>query len=304
MRVLLTGGTGFLGRPLCARLLSLGHDVTVLTRRPEVVQRLLGSRVSAMTSLSGWHPHERYDAVVNLAGESLAGRRWSGKQKEVLRESRVALTSALVEKMGAAAEPPAVFLSGSAVGLYGDRGDLPLTENSPPGGDFLAGLCSAWERAAEGAMRYGTRVCLLRTGVVLHPSGGALAKMLPAFRAGIGARLGRGSQFMSWITLEDHLRLVEELLQNGGAQGPFNLTAPEPVTNEVFTQTLSRVLRRPALLALPGWALRVALGEMASVLLASQRAVPGRALEMGFSFHASTLKDALAAMLSPPPSLP
>jgi uncharacterized protein (TIGR01777 family) len=222
---------------------------------------------------------------VNLAGAPIADRRWSAARRAVLRASRVAATERLVAACARAGHPPAVLLSASAVGFYGDRGDAWLDEDEPAADDFLGGLCRDWEAAAQAAGALGTRVCLLRTGLVLHPSGGLLRALLPAFRLGLGARLGNGRHWQSWIHLEDWLGLTLHLLADGRAEGAFNLTAPEPVTQAAFTAALAGALRRPAWAVAPAGLLRALLGERAQLLLASQRCTPRRALAAGYRFR-------------------
>ena len=284
MRILITGGTGFLGRALCRALLDGGHALTVLSRRPDSVRRLCGAAVTPLAALEAW-PSEPFDAVVNLAGAPIADRRWSAARRAVLRASRVEATERLVAACARAGHPPAVLLSASAVGFYGDRGDDWLDEDEPAADDFLGGLCRDWEAAAQAAGALGTRVCLLRTGLVLHPSGGLLRALLPAFRLGLGARLGNGRHWQSWIHLEDWLGLTLRLLADGRAEGAFNLTAPEPVTQAAFTAALAGALRRPAWAVAPASLLRALLGERAQLLLASQRCTPRRALAAGYRFR-------------------
>ena len=284
MRILITGGTGFLGRALCRALLDGGHALTVLSRRPDSVRRLCGAAVTPLAALEAW-PSEPFDAVVNLAGAPIAARRWSADRRAVLRASRVAATERLVAACARAGHPPAVLLSASAIGLYGDRGDAWLGEDEPAADDFLGGLCRDWEAAAQAAGALGTRVCLLRTGLVLHPSGGLLRMLLPAFRLGLGARLGNGRHWQSWIHLEDWLGLTLRLLADGRAEGAFNLTAPEPVTQAAFTAALAGALRRPAWAVAPAGLLRALLGERAQLLLASQRCTPRRAVAAGYRFR-------------------
>lgn len=295
MNILLTGATGFLGLPLTAALAAAGHALTVLSRDPgRAAARCPGARVWA--SLEAWSPDIAFDAVINLAGAPIADRRWSAARKRLLRDSRVALTEQLVRRLAAAARPPAVLLSGSAVGFYGDAGDAALDESSPAGDDFAARLCADWEAAARQAEACGTRVCLLRTGLVLHPSGGALGRLLIPFRLGLGGRLGSGRQWMSWISRDDWTALALSLLESPGACGAFNLTAPGPASNAAFTAALAQALRRPAPLPVPAAALRLLLGERAQMLLASQRALPRRAQALGFRFRHPALEGALAGM--------
>ena len=290
MRVFITGGTGFIGRHLCHQLLREGHEITVLSRQDAArVESLCGS-VQVVGSLVDMPESE---VVVNLAGEPIVGPRWTRARKRAIRESRIDLTEALVKRMGMFDEPPRVLVSGSAVGYYGDRGDELLTEASPPGTGFGAELCVAWEAAALEAGKQGMRVCLLRTGPVLGPGGGLLQRMLPAFKLGLGGALGGGRQWFAWIHLQDHLRVIRYLIDHDTLEGPFNATAPEPVTNREFALTLARVLGRPALLPAPATLLRLVLGEQAEVVLGSQRAVPQRLMKAGFRFGFPELEPAL-----------
>ena len=274
MIVTLTGASGFIGRALAARLSASGHKVQPF-------------------SLRAPRPLEVSDAVIHLAGEPVA-QRWTPEAKRRIRESRVEGTRRLIAALPA---PPRVFICSSAVGFYGSRGDEVLTEASPPGTGFLAEVCTAWEGAADQASALGMRVVKLRTGMVLGGQGGALDRMLPAFRMGVGGRLGSGRQWMPWIQLDDHLDLVEFALAQAGVSGPLNAVAPNPVTNREFTATLARALHRPAFLPAPAFALRAMFGEMASVLLASQRVIPRAALDAGFEFRHPELGPALQDIL-------
>lgn len=297
MRVFITGGTGFLGRPLCAALVRAGHTVTVLSRAPSGVTNLCGAEVKSFASLDAWTPEITFDAVINLAGAAILDARWSESRKRLLRDSRITLTDALVRRIAASDRKPAVLLSGSAIGFYGDRGDLVVDEHGPAGTDFTARLCADWETAARQATAFGVRVCLLRTGLVLHPENGILGRMLLPFRLGLGGQLGTGNQWMSWIHRDDWIALALRLLADASATGAFNLTAPAPVTNTAFTQLLGCVLNRPVPFVAPAFLLRAALGERAQLLLASQRALPRKAESLGFTFAYPALESALRALL-------
>ncbi|MCX8048470.1 MAG: TIGR01777 family oxidoreductase [Methylohalobius sp.] len=299
MHVLITGGTGFIGRRLCQLLLAKNHTLTVFSRKEDAKVREICGEVGIIHSLDALTPQHGFDAVVNLAGEPIFGPPWTEKRKQVLWDSRVTLTEHLVAWIDRAEVKPQVLISGSAVGYYGDQGDKILDEDSPPvEKGFGQRLCAAWEAAAEQAERLGVRVCLVRTGLVLGPGGGILARMLPAFRLGLGGRLSSGKQWMSWIHIDDHVRIIEYLLGSSALSGPFNACAPQPVTNAEFTQTLARLLKRPALLPAPAFALKLALGEMGELMLSSQRVLPKRLQEAGFAFQLSTLEAALKAALS------
>jgi uncharacterized protein (TIGR01777 family) len=297
MRILVTGGTGFLGRPLCAALVRAGHQVTVLSRTPSGVADLCGAAVESLASLDAWTPEITFDAVINLAGAPIVDVRWSESRKRLLRDSRIALTDALMRRIAACDRKPAVLLSGSAVGFYGDGGDLALDEHSPAGTDFAARLCADWETAASQATAFGVRVCFLRTGLVLHPSNGILGRLVLPFRLGLGGKLGTGTQWMSWIHRDDWIALAVRLLADRTATGAFNLTAPAPVANATFTRLLGHVLRRPVIFSAPEFLLRAALGERAQMLLAGQRALPRKAELLGFTFAHPELEDALRSLL-------
>jgi hypothetical protein len=234
------------------------------------------------------------DAVVSLSGAPVAGGRWTPARKRVLRDSRIGPTSTLVTAIAAAAAPPAVLLSGSAIGWYGDTGDREVDETAPAGDSFLAGLVTDWEAAAAPAREAGTRVVLLRSGLVLAPKGGLLGPLAPLFRLGLGGRIGPGRQYLSWIALADHVRAARFLLEHD-VDGPVNLTAPAPVTNAAFTAALGRAVHRPAVFAVPAPALRAALGEVSTELLGSVRARPARLLAAGFTFQYPSIDAALAA---------
>ena len=306
MRLVIAGGTGFLGRALTATLAADGHAVVCLSRsggaapRPGAIWPQSGIATihwRGDEETEGWgHVIDGADVVVNLAGESIAARRWTAKQKDRLRDSRLLTARAMGRAIRDADRPPALFVSASAVGIYGDRADERLDEEAQPGTDFLANLAVAWEQAAVDAGGSRAPVVRLRTGLVLARDGGALAKMLPPFRAGLGGPLGHGAQYMPWIHIDDWVALVRWIVERR-ADGVFNLTAPEPVTNAEFAKALGRALGRPALLPAPRFALRLLLGEMADALLLSgQRAVPRRALELGFAFRYPTIDAALGTL--------
>jgi uncharacterized protein (TIGR01777 family) len=303
MKVIIAGGSGFLGSALRHELTSNGHEVLVLTRQnPDVFPsepRVAYVSWTPNGQAGGWAPAiNGADAVVNLAGESIAAKRWTEGQKQKIRDSRLGATRSLTAAIRQAARPPTVLVSGSAVGYYGNRGDETLTEISPPGDDFLARVARDWEAAAD-EVAPSTRLVLTRTGIVLDRRGGALAKMLPPFRMFVGGPLGSGTQYMPWIHKEDWLRLVVFAISHEGARGALNATAPNPVRNAEFSKALGRALKRPSLLPAPEFALRLALGEMAdALLLGSQRALPVRATDLGFSFRYSNIDEALASVLS------
>lgn len=295
MNTLITGGSGFIGRMLCERLQAQGHRVMVLTRDPDTVRRLPGLHLRAVRTLD---EAEQVEAIVNLQGENLAARRWTAARRRAFVESRVAFTRRLVDWVACRAQPPAVLVSASAVGWYGDRGDETLTETSTPGEDFAAQLCRDWETETTRAETLGIRVCRLRIGVVLDREGGALARMLPAFRLGAGGPIGSGRQWMSWITRADLVRMILWLLQAQGLSGVFNGTAPEPLRQADFARALGRALHRPAVLPMPAFALRALFGEMAGLLLGGQRVLPAAAMRAGFRFDHPDIDTALAAVLA------
>lgn len=290
MHVLVTGGTGFIGRALCAALLARGDAVTVLTRDPARARAVLPPGAAAVAELPAAAP----DAVVNLAGENLGAHRWTEARKRAFVDSRVGTTRRLVEWMRGLPRRPAVLVSGSAVGYYGARGDAGLTEAEPPSAEFQSQLCRAWEEEAQRAEALGVRVCRIRIGIVLGPDGGALAAMKPAFMLGLGGWLGDGRQWMSWIHRADLVALVLWLLDGPGRAGAWNATAPQPATNREFARALGASLRRPALLPMPAPVVRLLVGEMAHLLLTGQKVLPARAQAEGFAFRFPEIGAALA----------
>lgn len=302
MRILVTGGTGFIGTALLRALVADGHDVMALTRRPA---GMVGPRAVAGVRYVGWdtrgdgswHGHvDGVDAVVNLAGEPIAEGRWTTKKKARIRQSRLDATQALTTAIQQVTRKPAVFISGSAIGFYGAHGTETVTESDGPGRDFLAQVCRDWEAAAMQAASSGVRVVLLRTGVVLGP-GGALAKLLPLARLGLGGPIGNGRQGFSWIHLADAIGLIRWALTTPAVSGPLNATAPHPVSQGEFARTLGRVLHRPAFLPVPGPALRLGLGELADTLLTGAYVQPQKALDLGYRFQYPDLTAALNALL-------
>ncbi|WP_420465210.1 TIGR01777 family oxidoreductase [Panacagrimonas sp.] len=296
MKILITGGSGFIGQALCPALLAAGHQPCVLTRDPAAAQRRLGTAVAFAVALD---QVRAVDAVINLQGENLAQGRWNAARKQRFRSSRVDFTHALVDWIAAQSAPPSVLVSGSAIGWYGDRGDQVLDESATPGDDFAAQLCRDWEAAAQRAEALGLRVCRVRIGVVLDPDGGALARMLPAFKLGAGGPLGRGRQWMSWIARADLVRLLVWLLAREDAAGVFNATAPEPLRQADFARALGGALHRPAVMPMPAFVLRALFGEMAELLLGSQHVLPVAAVDAGFSFDHGRIDAALISMLRP-----
>jgi uncharacterized protein (TIGR01777 family) len=296
LRVTVTGATGLLGPGLVATLQQRGAEVTVLSRDPARARERLGdveavgwdllSEAAPAQALSG------RDAVFHLAGEPVA-QRWSAHAKRAIRESRVTGTRHLVDGIAAAAEAPAVLVSSSAIGYYGPHGEEPLDEDAPASGDFLGRVCAEWEAEAARAREFGLRVVMVRTGVVLDAGGGALAKMLPPFRLGVGGPVAGGSQYISWIHTEDLIGLLLAAMDGEDWSGPINATAPEPVTNAEFSRELGRVLGRPTFLPVPGLALRVLYGEMAEIVTTGARVVPAKPLVLGYEFRHPRLPEAL-----------
>ena len=297
MRIVISGATGLIGTALAASLDRDGIEVTRLVRRsptsPAEVSwdpRATAGRLDpAVLSGAG--------GVVHLSGASVAGGRWTAARKQQLRDSRIASTRAIVEAIAAAPDPPPALLCASAIGFYGDTGDRPVTESAPAGSGFLATLVRDWEAAAAAAPA-GTRVVNLRSGLVLSGRGGVLGPLLPLFRLGLGARLGTGRQYLSWIAKTDEVRAIRFLLDHPEVTGPVNLTAPAPVTNAVFTAELARAVHRPAVLTVPAVALRTGLGEASGELLGSARVLPEKLGQAGFSFRYPAIAAALAAELS------
>ncbi|HNV01979.1 MAG TPA: TIGR01777 family oxidoreductase [Vicinamibacterales bacterium] len=316
MRVVIAGGSGFLGRALAASLARDGHRIQILTRRrqrqapplpqphadasspaaPPPVEYITWQADGSVGPWAG--PCRGADTIVNLAGESIGSRRWSLARKDALVQSRLLATRSLVRFIRQSSPPPSAFLSASAIGLYGDRGSDILAEDAEPGSGFLASLAAAWEREARDADGGPTRVVLLRTGIVLDPRSGALARMLLPYRVCAGGPLGPGRQFMSWIHRDDWVSLARWAIRTPEVRGPLNLTAPHAVTNATFARALRRVLRRPSLVRVPAFALKLLLGEMAGPLLFySQRVVPRKALDGGFTFAHPEVEGALAHLL-------
>lgn len=303
MRVAVTGATGTIGQALVEALLQRGDAVTVLTRNPGRAAEVLPD-----THPVEWHdpltqpaPSEALngrDAVVHLAGEQIA-QRWSDDAKRRIRESRELGTRNLVAGLRAAEPRPRVLVSQSAVGYYGPRGDERLDESAPPGSDFLAGVVVVWEREARAAEELGVRVVTTRTGVVLSESGGALAKMLPPFKLGVGGPVAGGRQYMPWIHLDDVVGALLRAIDDDSLSGAVNVTAPEPATNRELSRTLGHVLVRPAITPVPGFALRLLYGEMGMIVTTGQRAVPARLTELGYEFRHPQLEEALRAAVRP-----
>ncbi len=294
-RILISGSHGLVGSALVKLLTTEGHEITRLVRR------------SVGASEVEWHPNkgtinkehlEGFDAVVHLAGENIAEGRWTSEKKRAILESRVRGTTLLSEALAQLTQPPAVFVSASAIGYYGSRGDEVLTENSSPGNGFLAHVCQEWEKATTPAVEKGIRTVNARFGIILDASGGALAKMLTPFRMGIGGRIGSGKQWMSWVALDDVVSAIRFVINDRLVSGPVNFVAPVPVTNAEFTKTLGSVLSRPTLFPIPAFGVRLAFGEMGdALLLSSQRVEPGVLLARGYQTSFARLEPTLRILL-------
>jgi hypothetical protein len=289
MRVLITGGSGLIGQALADSLAGDGNEVMILSRRPERVTGLPAG-VSAKWwdghTTEGWDPLvDGTDAIINLAGENISSGRWTDKRKRDILESRLNAGRAIVQAVEAATRKPRVAVQASGVGYYGPCGDEEITEETPPGHDFLAQVAVAWEASTAPLEALGLRRVVIRTGVVLSTAGGALPRMLLPFRLFAGGRLGTGRQWFPWIHIADEVRAIRFLIENETATGPFNLTAPVPLSNAEFSRLLGEQLRRPALIPIPGFILRLLFGEVATVLLDGQRAIPQRLLQLGFTFQ-------------------
>lgn len=297
MKILITGGTGFIGSALAKQLVATGEEVTVLSRSPEHVAAICGAEVRALGNLKNLQTEDSFEVIVNLAGAGIFDARWTEARKQLIRASRIDLTGQLMEAIDKMAVKPKLLISGSAIGYYGNQGDTPLNEQAAPVPDFSQQLCADWEAEALKAEQFGLRVCLIRTGLVLANGGGLLKRMVLPFQLGLGGRLGNGLQWMSWIHREDWIRIALRMMTDESMQGAYNATAPNPVTNAEFTQVLARCLKRPALLPVPAWLLKILLGEMSELVLGSQRVLPQRLLAQGFEFQYPELDSALRQAL-------
>lgn len=301
MKIAITGATGFVGRALSLQLQQEGHELVVVSRNTERARSILGDEVRII-SMADFDQGlrevlPRVDAVINLAGEPVVGKRWSPRQKSRLRESRVSFTKRLVGLLAELPTPPATLISASAVGFYGERVDEPVEEGASTGTGFLAQLCADWERAANKAADVGIRVVTLRTGIVLGAGGGALPRLLPAFRLGLGGRIGDGQQAMPWIHLQDLVHLIVAALKDSSLRGAINAVSPNPVTNIEFTQSLGKALQRPTAIPVPARMLRLVMGEASTVLLGGQRAIPSKLVASGFDFQFPTLHETLGDLV-------
>jgi uncharacterized protein (TIGR01777 family) len=290
MNYLITGGTGFIGSELVKKLVQKGDSVTVLSRK----KNQKNSSVRFVGNFSEIDQNEKIDCVINLAGEPIAAKKWSRKQKEILLSSRLDVTKKIIELIAKLNHKPCLLISASAIGFYGSNEDEILDEKSPHKIEFTNQLCSAWEAQALEAQVLGVRTCIIRLGVVLEKNGGALAKMLPAFKFGLGGKIASGKQFMSWVHRQDVLSAIDFLINNDKLSGVFNVTSPNPLTNAEFTQALAKTLRRPAFFDMPLFVVKMLFGEMGETLLAKgQRVYPKNLLDSGFDFRFKNLRDAL-----------
>jgi uncharacterized protein len=307
MRILVSGSTGFLGTALVETLVGQGHTIIPLVRPGTAQKDVAGPRDKVIRQIIAWDPvagrfdtagAEGADALVHLAGASIAGGRWNAARKELLRTSRIDATRHLIGALGTLQRPPRVIVAASAIGYYGDRGEETLTEASAPGNDFLPEICREWEAEAARAALFGARVVNLRSGIILAAHGGALPRMVLPFKLGAGGRLGNGRQWMSWVTLRETVSIIQFALTTPGLAGPVNVVTPNPARNSEFTKVLAKTLHRPGLFPAPAFALRLALGEMAdALLLASQKVMPAKLADSGYRFSRPDLAGALADVL-------
>lgn len=301
MKILITGATGLIGRKLCHSLTGDGHTVVAVSRSPEKVRNLAAAELLKWDTMTGLPPAQALsgvDGIVHLAGEPVADKAWSDEQKKRIKDSRVISTRNLVDAVRAADPRPPIFVSASAVGYYGDRGDEKLYEESPPGKGFLSEVCQVWEREAEPVSELGVRLAVVRIGVVLSLEGGAMPKMLAPVKLGVGGPLGSGRQWFPWIHIDDIIGILRHAISTETLAGPINGAAPEEVTNAEFTRQLARMLGRPAFLPTPEFALKLIFGERAAVLLASNRVIPKVAEQSGYKFKFANLTPALKDLLS------
>ena len=293
MHILMTGGTGLIGRHLIPQLQARGHTISVVTRDVVAARETLGENIAFWSGLAQQHSLDGVDAVINLAGEPIADKRWTEPHKQQLCESRWQITERIASLINASTTPPRVLISGSATGFYGNSGEVVLTEEEPGQNEFTHTLCARWEQLALTAQSDRTRVCLLRTGVVLAREGGALSKMKLPFRLGVGGPLGSGKQYMPWIHIDDMVNGILWLLDHDDCQGPYNMVAPYAVRNEQFAATLGEVMHRPAFMRTPASAIKLMMGESSVLVLGGQHVLPKRLEAAGFHFRWYDLHDAL-----------
>lgn len=296
MNILITGGTGFIGTALCAHLQTLKYNIVVQTRASS---SLLNGNIKTINSLQQLSPEDTFDVVINLAGEPIADKRWSKKQKQEILHSRIDKTEELIQFFKQANNKPEVFISGSAIGYYGiSPSDDEINENDSGDNSFSSQLCQQWELMARQAEPLVMRTCLLRTGIVLGKNGGALKKMLPPFKLGLGGKIGSGNQWMPWIHIDDMIGLIELCINNTNISGAINCTAPSPVINSTFTKTLASVINRPAVLPMPAFVVKLLMGQMGEeLLLNGKKVVPEKALKLGYEFKFKQLEPALNSIM-------
>lgn len=292
MHILINGGTGFIGSKLCEHFVDSGYKVDVLTRSVRN-ETNTPKRIKLLTDLN--HSERIYDVIINLSGEPLNKHRWNNSIKRTILDSRVQSTQKIIDYIKKCHEKPKLLISGSAIGFYGHSSDQIFTEDSPPAtNEFIHEVCADWEEKAREASNFGVRVCILRTGIVLGKDGGALAEMLLPFKFGLGAQLGDGTQWMSWVHMDDVVRIIDFLIHEPCAEGAYNMTAPTSVTNAEFVDTLASVLHRPRFIALPNFTVNLLFGEMGkALLLQGQNVIPARVLKAGYIFKFPTLREAL-----------
>ncbi len=308
MRIIIAGGTGLIGRPLVSTLIGDGHDIVVLSRNPDQYRAILPDKVSLVLwdaqSAGKWSQEvDGADAIINLAGDNLAGDnflpgRWTEQKKRRVRESRIKAGAAIVEAVQAVKNKPQLLIQSSAVGYYGPYGDEIITEKTPPGEDFLSLLCVEWEASSAEVESLGVRRTVIRTGLVLTPDGGPLAREILLFKLYSGGYFGDGKQWWPWIHMDDVVRAIQFLLEDSQAKGPFNLSAPNPVTNRDFGQIMGKVMGKPALVPVPRFALNIVVGEVATIVADGQRAVPEKLIDQGFTFRFTELEPALRDLLA------
>ncbi len=291
MNFLITGGTGFIGSALCSRLLEDKHDIVILSRHPDAIK----APVTAISNLDQLKSDTAFDVVINLAGEPIANKRWSDQQKQRISRSRLDTTQKLISYFKTIEHKPKLFISGSAIGYYGTSETNDIVDETEHGDDsFSSQLCQQWEATALQAQTLGIRTCLLRTGIVLGKGGGALSKMLPPFKVGLGGKIGRGKQWMSWIHLDDLVGIILYCIDHDGLKNAINGTSPNPVTNQVFTKTLGKVLKRPTILPMPTLVVKLLMGQMGEeLLLAGKKVLPIKVLDAGYKFQYKELEGAL-----------
>ena len=296
--ILITGGSGFIGSRLIPVLLDQGYDVTVLTRNPEKTALHFKQLVSTIKQLDRLNGTDAFDIVINLAGQGITDKRWRQGIKKQLRDSRIITTQKLIRYLQAAKKKPELLISGSAIGYYGNQGENLVDESMSGDSSFSSKLCYYWEQEAQQAEVLGIRTCYLRTGIVLGKDGGALSKMLPAFKLGLGGPMGNGRQWMSWVHIDDLIGIILYIINSKDITGAVNGSAPNPVTNKIFSSTLARVLKRPAFLPMPAFVLKLMLGEMAEeLLLSGQRVMPKKILDAGYHFQYAHLDNALSEVV-------